>query len=572
MNYFIRQLINLLLLSSVFASDLSLAQPPDAGLLNRESSKLPQPPKPPTVNLIEKPESVRPALLPDAQLRVTVKHFRMSGNTQFSEAELQDLVKDSLNHEINFAELEAVVKRIVEHYRQAGFFLATAYLPQQSIKQGIVEIIILEGQVDGSHLSTDTVQALTELRLNKSVLTRFLETYEEGEVLTEQNLNRLSLLLNDLPGIESSLVLSAGQKKGSSVLGIKVKEGALMSGYALTDNHGLYATGYYHFDGTLSLNDPSGYGDLLNLRIQTTETGKSVGGWADYTLPINGYGTRLAMNVSQLEYRLGGSFKNLQAHGVARTVGASLTHPFWLTRSGRLSGTAHYEHRWLEDNLDSTQNRNHRELDVMSFSVAGNLYDQVLITTGLTQINVGVSAGEVRFNNPAAYIQDQLIHSNGGYHKFSWQFNRLQNLIENFSLYANFQGQIASKNLDSSERFSLGGPNAIRAYPVGEGSASEGWLINAETRYVLPKLFDWQGNIQILGFIDSGYSRINVRPFAGQSLNGRHLTGYGFGVNWSDRSGFNLRTSVAWRDVHQQPTSDATASGPMVYFQLSQSL
>jgi hemolysin activation/secretion protein len=545
---------------------------PDAGLILRESRPVPQQPKPQADPGVEKSESAKPTMLPQNNLRLSVKTFHFTGNSQFSNQELETLLTAYTHHDIGFKDLQAAANIITEHYRQAGFFLAWAYLPQQSIKQGQVEIVVMEGHLDNSHLTTDTIHAINEVRLNKSVLKMFLDTYQEDRLITEQDMNHLSLLINDLPGIDSKIVLAPGVKIGSSALSLKVKEGSLINGYVSTDKYGLYSTGYYRFDGGVSINDLTGRGDQLNLRAQTTETGGTVSGWADYNLPVNGYGTRFAVNFSELHYSLGESFAYLQARGIARTVGTSLIHPLWLAREGRLTGIAHYEHRWMQDKIGQFSSNNDRELNVMSFSFAGNLYDQLLPASGLTQGYVNVSAGEVTFNDKSAFDYDQQaggLKSNGGYHKFAWQLSRTQNIIEDFSLFANFQGQVASKNLDTSERMSLGGPNAIRAYPVGEGSAAEGWMINGEARYHLPSIPSIPGYFQLVGFIDTGFSRINVNPLASTPLNSRHLTGYGFGLNFLEVAGFNLRTSIAWRDTKKQPTSDPTSQGPMMYFQLT---
>jgi hemolysin activation/secretion protein len=563
-----------LIINSSFSSYAAeIPSAPDAGLIMRENRTPPIQPKQQPILDVEIPTQVKPKMLPKNDLRITVKQFQFSGNNQFSSTQLQTLLTGYLGREINFSDLQAATESVTQHYRKAGFFLALAYLPQQSIQQGQVEIAILEGQLDNKHLISDVIQSNNTLRLNKSVLNRFLQTYADGEVITENDMNHLSLLMNDLPGLNASVVLAPGNKLGSSSLSVKAQEGDLVKGYLMTDNYGLYATGYYRFEGGVSLNDLTGYGDQLNLRVQTTETGDTVSGWADYTLPINGYGTRLGINFSELHYHLGRSFTPLDAHGVARTVGTSLIHPFWLAREGRLTGVAHYEHRWMQDNVNLFSSYNDRELNVMSFSFAGNLYDPLFLSSGLTQAYLNISAGEVSFNNKAAFDIDQTgINSNGGYYKFNWQLNRTQNLIDDFSLFANFQGQVASKNLDTSEQISLGGPNAIRAYPVGEGSADEGWMFNGEIRYLLPTIPNVPGKLQLLGFIDTGFSRINANPLVGQGQNSQHLTGYGFGINWLDAAGFNLRTSIAWRDTQKQPLSDQTADGAMMYFQLSKSL
>ena len=384
-------------------------------------------------------------------------------------------------------------------------------------------------------------------------------------------MNHLSLLLNQLPGINAKVVLAPGKETGSSSLAVKIKEASLITGYVSTDNYGLYATGYYRFDGGVSLNDPFGLGDQLNLRAQTTETGNTVAGWADYNLALNGYGTRLGVNFAQLDYTLGRDFTRLDANGLARTVGTTLTQPLLLKRNAQLTGFAHYEHRWMQDNIDLVGSHNDRELNVMSFSFSGASTDLWLKEMGVTQAFINVSAGQVNFTDNEAYDFDQRsgLKTSGGYHKFNWLLNRTQTVWGPVSLYANFQGQVASKNLDSSEQISLGGPYNIRAYPVGEGSADEGWQFNAETRYRLPAIPYLPGYLQVIGFIDTGYARVNANPLPGDFNNSQHLTGYGFGINWLEAAGFTLRTSLAWRDSSKQPSADPNANSPMGYFQLS---
>lgn len=571
-----------LLLFASLAPSVQAAPPqiPNSGLLMRETRELPEiPKKEPEVN-IENAAQPRPAMQPQSDLQVTVQYFSFSGNSQFSNNELQALLTKYKGHPIGFNDLQEAANIITEYYRKEGYLIAHAYLPAQSIKNGIVEIVILEGHLDGSHLDSKSIELIGDTRINKSVIQRFLNTRKVGEWVTDADISELSLLINDLSGINSKVVLSPGSKSGTTAMGLKVKEAPLVNGYFTSDNHGLYSTGYYRFDGGININDPFGLGDQLSLRAQTTETGGSVMGSANYNLPINGYGTRLGFNFSELHYSLGRSFSALNAEGIARTVGSSLTHPLYLSREARLTGIAHYEHRWLHDNMDPQLNaanpRNQREINVMSFSLAGSLYDKIIPAGGMTQAYLNVSAGEVYFTNQLAALADNAtgLHSRGGYHKFDWQLSRTQNVWGSawgdISLYSNFSGQVASKNLDSSEQISLGGPNAIRAYPVGEGSADEGWIFNGETRYNLPTIAAVPGHIQFIGFIDTGYSRINANPLAGQGRN-RHLTGYGLGINWLGAAGFNLRTSLAWRDIGSQPTSDPSVhiNEPQAYFQLT---
>jgi hypothetical protein len=73
-------------------------------------------------------------------------------------------------------------------------------------------------------------------------------------------------------------------------------------------------------------------------------------------------------------------------------------------------------------------------------------------------------------------------------------------------------GQTASKNLDSSEKFSLGGINGVRAYPQGEASGDEGYRGTVELRHnVMP-------NVQATVFYDWGKVTINRNPFGARGL------------------------------------------------------
>jgi hemolysin activation/secretion protein len=570
--------ITLLLFTSLMpVAEAAPPQVPNSGLLMRESREMPELPKQkPEVN-IENTDQQRPPMQRQSDLRVTVQTFSFSGNSQFSHDELQALLTNYKGHPVSFDDLQAAANAITDYYRKAGYLIAQAYLPAQSIKNGIVDIVILEGHLDGSHLNGNAIELMGETRINKEVLQRFLNTNKQGELVTDAELSHLSLLINDLPSINGKLVLSPGSKAGTTALALKVKEKPLINGYVSTDNHGLYSTGYYRFEGGLNVVNPFGLGDQLAMRVQTTDSGGSVMGAANYSVPINGYGTQLGVNFSQLNYSLGRSFTPLDATGLARTVGASLTHPLYLSRDARLTGIAHYEHRWLQDNIgypNYVNPHNDREINLMSFSFAGSLHDNILSTGGLTQGFLSVSAGEVYFTDQIAALADNLsgLNTHGGYHKLDWQLNRTQNIWGDsqwgdVSLYANFSGQVASKNLDSSEQISLGGPTAIRAYPVGEGSADEGWIFNGEARYNLPTIEHIPGNFQLIGFIDTGFSRINANPLFNN--NSRHLTGYGFGINWLGLANITVRTSLAWRDVGTQPTSDPNQNAPQAYFQVT---
>jgi len=118
--------------------------------------------------------------------------------------------------------------------------------------------------------------------------------------------------------------------------------------------------------------------------------------------------------------------------------------------------------------------------------------------------------------------------------------------------------QRASKNLDSSEKFVLGGVYGIRAYPQGEAAGDQGWLASLELRQAL--MPGWQGSV----FYDAGGVDINRQPFIAGD-NKRRLSGYGIGLAASFDA-FSVSATLAWRGGSAAPTSDRDKS-PRLWLQ-----
>ena len=175
--------------------------------------------------------------------------------------------------------------------------------------------------------------------------------------------------------------------------------------------------------------------------------------------------------------------------------------------------------------------------------------------------------GNLDIKSPEALALDQSPagrHTDGSFTRLSFQGSRLQDLIERTSFFLGLAGQWASTNLDSSQQISLGGPRAVRAYPVNEAVADEGVVVNAELRYAVTP------GVTLSGFYDFGWARFNVDPPPTVVDNDRTLRGYGVGVYWTAPWGMTVTASVAWPD--SGPSLSAPNRDPRFFFQISQGL
>ena len=138
---------------------------------------------------------------------------------------------------------------------------------------------------------------------------------------------------------------------------------------------------------------------------------------------------------------------------------------------------------------------------------------------------------------------------------------RLQSVTDTVSLYAGVSGQVASKNLDISEKMQLGGINGVRAYPEGEAYADQGYLLTLEARFLVPRFSEqFPGQLQLFGFVDTGRVSLNKNPWDLRD-NHRTLSGAGIGLNWSAANNFVVKTSYARKLGSATATSAPDKSG-----------
>ena len=76
-----------------------------------------------------------------------LKSVEFDGATLFSEDELLKIFADSLEHKISIADLQSLVDQVSAKYRDAGYLLSQAFLPEQEIESGQVRIKVSEGFV-----------------------------------------------------------------------------------------------------------------------------------------------------------------------------------------------------------------------------------------------------------------------------------------------------------------------------------------------------------------------------------------------------------------------------------------
>jgi hemolysin activation/secretion protein len=535
---------------------LTLAQGALAQEIPGAGTQLQQLPQPPQQQAVQPKIRIEEATTPQApgadSVRVLVNELRVTGATRFTAAELIAVTQFKPGSELTLADLETMAARITEFYRRHDYFVARAYLPAQDVTRHVVTIAVVEGTYgkvtlrNTSHLSDDVAMA----RLNG---------VDRANPIALAPLESRLLLLSDLPGIRTTSTLVPGEAPGTSDLVVDIAPGHLISGSVDADNAGNPYTGEERVGATLNLNDPLGRGDLASLRLLTSGRGLKYGRLS-YQMP---FGARVAAGVaySKLDYRLGRQFAVLDANGSAEVASVFGTVNLIRSRRTNLYAGLAYEDRTFQDRIDLFDAVTDKKAHVGIASLYGNRQDSIG-GGGMNSFFMVLTAGSLDIQTPQALAADAAsARTNGSYQKLWFNAARVQRVTDAISLRASFTGQLASKNLDQSEKMVLGGMDGVRAYPQGEAFGDQGYLGSLEASLLLGGLSNTvPGQVHLLTFVDGGHITINKNPWVAGD-NSRTLGSVGVGLTWDDPGNFAVRTYYARKLGSEDAISAPDKSG-----------
>lgn len=527
-------------LSLLSFARLDAAVIPDAGSIMREQNPQRELPG----NLPPK-EQENPVITNETvhSVQVTVKGFRFEGyNGLANEAELQALVAGSVGKKLNSADLKSLVGKVTAYLRSKGWLLARAYLPQQDLSSGILTIGIVQGKSDGSiQIHRDSTVRIENYKLqgiaNKGAI--------PGEPVNQDRLERAILLENDLPGVNAKAEIAPGSTPGSSIVRFNVSEGAPITSTVWGDNQGNRYTGSLRGNALVSLNDPFHYGDQITF-LYTEASGLNQGK-IGYNFPLGSNGLKGNLSLTGMTYTLQEELKSLEYKGDSSVIDGGLTYPLVKSRKTTVVVGLNYADKHLTDSQSGTGLRD-KTVKVGNLSLSALNFDS-WFGGGSTNAKLGVSYGDFHESNTLAATDASLSKVQGGYTTLMAGLSRLQSVSDRVTLNLSWSSQYAFDNLDSSEKYFLGGPDGVRAFPVGEARGDSGHLLNADLRYQLPVPACW-GKIQFGGFYDAGRITVNTNRFAGDvssasNKNEYWLQGAGLSLNWQIANNYVIRSSWA---------------------------
>ena len=460
-------LISALLLS--FASYANSVDIPTVDDLNKQVPQLPNEKEPDaSENLGKTNENV---LESDKEkiLKVLVKDFKIDGNKRYDNETLKGLIKENINKELDYDALLYVTTIISNYYRSEGF-LATAYLPPQDIKNGIVEIKITEAVLGTITFNVDEEKKLniSKEKIRKKILYKVLD----GGGLNISQLDKNIRNFNRTPGINAIAQLEEGKEFGETDIVITASNTKTITGSSLADNTGSRSSGTGKLTNTINIDGLFNIGDRFTFtnvatgnNFQKDKQKEESNYYAmSTTFPMGYNGMQGTFRLSKMEYKLSAPFDSTMPSGYSTEYNFTLTRPLIEKLTKNLNATFLVSRNDYVNNL-STGNNSNKDMTKATFNLGFDGTDTKL-GGGVNYGLVGITLGNLDLkDNLSNYSTDQAGADNNGRNlKATFNFNRLQKITNKTNILLKFNGQVAADNLDGGEQLTLGGPNAIRAY------------------------------------------------------------------------------------------------------------
>jgi hemolysin activation/secretion protein len=477
---------------------------------------------------------------PSSGLKVWVQRFELQGNSLVEEQNIRSVLSRYEGRELSFQELEAVVAAVADVFRQTGWTVQ-AYLPEQDINQGVVRIQIVQARLGKVVMDGDVPAPATPNALNAIIAGH----QAVGDYLNGPAIDRALLIANDISGVYINGNLKEGEQEGETDLVLNATQKPRFEGNATFDNTGSRSTGANRWVLSASANSVVASGDQATTQwIETRGSRYARLGWV---VPVGTDGWKLGGNVSHLSYQVLEFQDTVAPTGTSDTRGLEANYPLLRSKSRNLYLSLAWDEKHFA-NYSTGVIKSDYSSRLYTVGLYGNSFDE-WGGGGANTASLNFVNGYLNLDGSpnAADIASTTLTA-GHFQKIRYAFNRQQVLTSDWSLYGALSGQhsMNAKNLDSSEKFYLGGSSGVRAYPSSEAGGSHGVMANLELR--------WQVNQNVLlgGFYDIGYVVLypskNLQDVT--ALNQYSLKGGGVSLAWEFSEGMSWKVTMARRTGH----------------------
>lgn len=443
---------------------------------------------------------------------------------------------------ITLGMIETVADTITRFYRERGFILAKAYIPKQHVRDGVVSLTLLLGELGEVNIQNNKRYS------NKTLQNVFNPDF--AKPVTNDRIEEKLFLINDMPGLSAQGYFEPGSQVGDTKLNVNVISERWYDANIRLDNHGSDRSGEYRMYADFLVHNPLGIGDQLHLGVLGSFAPEnSTYGSLRYNTNVVSPRVKFSVGVSNNDFIFGSGNSEaaaikLEINGKSFVVDTSLRYQ--LKRSRVTNHAIGLKAAEIKSEIDiGISDTGYLDDIVRNYEL---FYEFDLLNERkriLHQGNLSLLSSDFVLGADGAQSESPLIF------KFDYSFLTFMKVPftrAESRVVLRASGQYAGVALASINQYSLAGPTRTRGYVVNEYFADDAAYFGADWIFKGPGLngFKIAGErfdnlFQPYLFIDYGYGV--AHPFEdGSEKTQAHLADIGPGIKFNYKS--NTRANL----------------------------
>lgn len=449
---------------------------------------------------------------PAGEVSFKLQGIHFSPSEVLTKEELDNISKEYVAKNITVNDLYEIVNKINELYYEKGYIVCRAGLPPQTISNGYVTIVLVEGKTGNIFINGNNSTKDTYIKKRISL--------ENGKVSNLNDLNESLLWFNGTNDIQMRIELAAGELPGTTDYTLNVYEPEKHQFSVFVDNAGSENSGEYR--GGMSYVNKSLFGYRDQLSVTGMGSDGTVSGAFSYSVPINKKGTNLGLHYSLSTVEIvDGPLKDVDVEGESSSYGITITHPLIVKADKKLEIAFDY----------TTQNSTTDFMGIPWVDDTVNRYTASVIFTKYGENSVFYTR-----HNYSMGSWDSLTADSKSFSKYDNMFMYQKAFKNNRMLSLRANAQYAFDDyLPSADQFYVGGSYSVRGYTESFMGADSG--VSASAEFSFP-FFKQKGEMFV--FVDGG-ALYGENAFDENMI---YSTGLGYKVNIKGKASVSLTWGV----------------------------
>jgi hemolysin activation/secretion protein len=418
-----------------------------------------------------------------------IRDITLKGADSLPAADRERLLKPYVGQCLGVSQLNELLKVITDYYIDKGRVTSRAYLPQQDLSSGHLQVLVVEGKLEG--LKGAQGSSVTDRELAMAFPGKV------GEALNLREVEQLVDQLNRLPSKQAQMELTPGTQVGGSDVVVKNTPQKPWRASLSRNNDGQKSTGEQQWGAGLEWDSPLGLADQLVLRgghdavsdHQKTSKNSMLyynvpWGWWNFSYTYNESDYRTFGVTNDYKFKQNGDNQNHQLRA------ERVVHRDDVSKTSLNVGVAHLRtNNYILDTRTTSSSNRLSELQL-------GINHGRRIGSGFVNVDLGMQNGIGLLDAQAQDERDDAGNRqpNARYRKYTATVSFLQPFTlwgESFSFSSLATGQRSEDILFSPQRISLGGSASVRGFKDQQLSGDSGGYWRNDVRWARPVTLDW---------------------------------------------------------------------------------